>query len=36
MDRFTEAQRFEVFYNLVNISEGKRLRLKVRVEEEAP
>ncbi len=34
VDRFTEVQRFEVFYNLVNISEGKRLRLKVRVEEE--
>ena len=35
VDRFTEENRFEVFYNLVNVEQGKRLRLKVRVEEEA-
>lgn len=33
VDRFTEDERFEVFYNLVNIAAGKRIRLKVRVEE---
>ena len=33
-DRFTEEDRFEVFYNLVNIDAGKRLRLKVRVDED--
>ncbi|MDA0379474.1 MAG: NADH-quinone oxidoreductase subunit C [Bacteroidetes bacterium] len=32
-DRFTEDDRYEVFYNLVNITEGKRIRLKVRVDE---
>ena len=35
VDRFTETQRFEVYYNLVNVAAGKRIRLKVRVEEEA-
>ncbi len=34
VDRFTEEDRFEVFYNLVNIAERKRLRLKIRVDEE--
>lgn len=34
VDRFTEENRFEVFYNLVNIDAQKRLRLKVRVDEE--
>lgn len=34
VDRFTETARFEVFYNLVNLDAGKRLRLKVRVEED--
>ncbi len=33
-DRFTDEDRFEVFYNLVNIDAGKRLRLKVRVDED--
>lgn len=33
-DRFTEDARFEVFYNLVNIDAGKRLRLKVRIDED--
>ncbi|NNF58302.1 MAG: NADH-quinone oxidoreductase subunit C [Rhodothermaceae bacterium] len=36
VDRFTEADRFEVFYSLVNIERKKRLRLKVRVDEEDP
>ncbi|MDX1740570.1 MAG: NADH-quinone oxidoreductase subunit C [Rhodothermales bacterium] len=36
VDRFTEDERFEVFYNLVSIENGKRIRLKVRVEEEEP
>jgi NADH-quinone oxidoreductase subunit C len=36
IDRFTDEDRFEVFYNLVNIDAGKRLRLKVRVGEENP
>ena len=35
VDRFTEEQRFEVFYNLVNIARGRRIRLKVRVDEDA-
>lgn len=33
VDRFTEDERFEVFYNLVHIAASKRIRLKVRVEE---
>jgi len=32
-DRFTEENRYEVFYNLVNIGGGKRLRVKVLVDE---
>jgi NADH-quinone oxidoreductase subunit C len=36
VDRFTENERFEVFYNLVSIESGKRIRLKVRVDEEDP
>ena len=34
VDRFTEEDRYEVFYNLVNIDAGKRIRLKVRLEED--
>ena len=34
LDRFTEEDRFEVFYNLVAMERGRRLRLKVRVDEE--
>ncbi|MDX1439367.1 MAG: NADH-quinone oxidoreductase subunit C [Rubricoccaceae bacterium] len=34
IDRFTEEDRFEVYYSLVNMQTGKRLRLKVRVDEE--
>jgi NADH-quinone oxidoreductase subunit C len=36
VDRFTEEERFEVFYNLVSIENRKRLRVKVRVEEDDP
>lgn len=36
IDRFTEEDRFEVFYSLVNIRRKARLRLKVRVDEEDP
>lgn len=36
IDRFTEDDRFEVFYNLVAIERGKRIRIKVRVDEETP
>lgn len=34
-DRFTEDDRYEVFYNLVNITAGKRIRLMVRVDEDS-
>lgn len=34
LDRFTEDDRYEVFYNLVNIQDRKRIRLKVRVDED--
>jgi NADH-quinone oxidoreductase subunit C len=36
IDRFTEEDRFEVFYSLVNIAKKARLRLKVRVDETDP
>jgi len=36
IDRFTEDERFEVFYNLISIERGKRIRLKVRLDEEDP
>jgi NADH-quinone oxidoreductase subunit C len=36
VDRFTDEERFEVFYNLVSFERQKRLRLKVRVPEEDP
>ena len=34
VDRFTETDRFEVVYNLLNLSQKKRLRLKVRLDED--
>lgn len=34
IDRFTEDERFEVFYNLISFEHGKRIRLKVRVDED--
>ena len=34
IDRFVEDDRYEVFYNLVSMERGKRIRLKVRVDEE--
>ena len=33
VDRFTEEDRYEVMYNLVNMKGGKRLRVKVLVDE---
>jgi NADH-quinone oxidoreductase subunit C len=33
VDRFTEDDRYEVFYNLVALERQKRIRLKVRVDE---
>ncbi len=36
IDRFTEDDRFEVFYNLCSIEARKRIRLKVRVDEDDP
>ena len=36
IDRFTEEDRFEVFYNVLSLEGKKRLRLKVRVDEEDP
>lgn len=36
IDRFTEEDRFEIYYSLVHIEKGKRLRVKVRVDEEDP
>ena len=34
IDRFVEKDRYEVFYNLVALTKRKRIRLKVRVDEE--
>lgn len=36
IDRFTEKERFELFYNLVNMQERQRVRIKIRVEDEVP
>lgn len=36
IDLFVEGARFEVFYNLVSLSRSKRLRLKIRVDEDDP
>ena len=36
VDRFTEEDRFEVFYNVCALKAGKRIRLKVLVDEEDP
>ena len=35
-DRFTDSERFEVYYNFVSIASKKRLRVKLRVDEESP
>jgi NADH-quinone oxidoreductase subunit C len=35
-DRFTEEDRFEVFYNLVSLERRKRIRVKVRTDEDTP
>ncbi|MES3630025.1 MAG: NADH-quinone oxidoreductase subunit C [Longimonas sp.] len=34
IDRFTQEDRFEVFYNVVNMEAQKRLRVKIRVDED--
>ncbi|MEM1126360.1 MAG: NADH-quinone oxidoreductase subunit C [Bacteroidota bacterium] len=36
VDRFTEEERFEVFYSLLDMEGRKRIRLKVRCEEDDP
>ncbi len=36
IDRFTEEDRFEVFYNLVSVQGRKRLRVKLRADEDTP
>ncbi len=36
IDLFQDEKRFEVFYNLVSIAKGKRIRVKVSVEEDNP
>lgn len=36
VDRFTDEERFEVYYNLVSFQQSKRIRLKVRVDEREP
>ena len=33
IDRFTEVDRYEVFYNVISLEKGKRIRIKVRVDE---
>jgi len=33
IDRFTDEERYEMFYNLVNLDDQKRIRLKVRIDE---
>lgn len=35
-DHFTDAQRFEVFYNVFNLDKNQRVRVSTRVEETAP
>ncbi|PEN13166.1 NADH-quinone oxidoreductase subunit C [Longibacter salinarum] len=34
IDRFTEDERYEMFYNLVSLERGKRIRVKIRIEED--
>lgn len=36
IDRFTEEERFELYYSLVSMKTKRRLRVKVRVEEDDP
>ena len=36
VDRFTEEDRFEVFYNLVALEQRKRIRVKLRTDEGTP
>jgi NADH-quinone oxidoreductase subunit C len=34
IDRFTEDERYEMFYNLISLERSKRIRLKVRIDED--
>jgi NADH-quinone oxidoreductase subunit C len=34
VDRFVEGDRFEVFYNLISLDDVKRIRVRIRVDEE--
>jgi NADH-quinone oxidoreductase subunit C len=34
LDRFTEDDRYEVFYNFISVEKQKRIRLKLRVDED--
>lgn len=36
VDHYTDSLRFEVFYNLFNLSQGARIRIKCRLEESDP
>ncbi len=36
IDHYTEEGRFEVFYNIFNLTENQRIRVKCRVSEENP
>lgn len=35
IDRFTEDDRYEIMYNLVNMDQGKRIRIVIRVDEDS-
>jgi len=35
IDRFTEDDRYEIMYNLVNMDQGKRIRVVIRVDEDS-
>jgi len=34
IDRFSDTERYEIFYNLVSIDGGRRIRIRTRIEEE--
>ncbi len=34
LDRFTDTERYEIFYNLVSINDGRRIRVRTRIEED--
>jgi NADH-quinone oxidoreductase subunit C len=35
LDRFTDSGRYEIFYNLVSISEARRIRIRTLIDEES-